>query len=65
MGNPYLKEELEGFDNAKDDAGNWLTAFGITIGVSSFNTRRKLNIYYLVECRLHAWMLFLYEMRLL
>ena len=41
MGNPVIKEEYEGFTNAKDDASNWLTAFIITIVVS--NSKRKLT----------------------
>ena len=35
MNNPYLKIELEGFENAGDDSSAWLTSFGIVLGVSS------------------------------
>ena len=34
MNNPYLKIELEGFENAGDDSSAWLTSFGIVLGVS-------------------------------
>ena len=34
MNNPYLKIELEAFENAGDDSSNWLTAFLTTLGVS-------------------------------
>ena len=35
MNNPYVKIELEGFENAGDDSTAWTTAFAITLGVSS------------------------------
>ena len=34
MNNPYLKIELEGFENASDDSSQWTVAFGIVLGVS-------------------------------
>ena len=37
MNNPYLKIELEGFENAGEDSSQWLTAFAIVIGVSKVN----------------------------
>ena len=36
MNNAFVKTQLEKFPNAGDDSSNWLTAFGITLGVSIF-----------------------------
>ena len=36
MGNPFVKIQLEGFTNAKDDSNNWTVGMGITLGVSIF-----------------------------
>ena len=35
MNNPFMKIELEGFDNAGDESSNWLTAFIYVLAVSS------------------------------
>ena len=34
MENPFVKIELEGFENAGDDASNWKTAFAVSIGLN-------------------------------
>ena len=34
MENPYVKTELEAFENAGDDANNWKTAFLITVALN-------------------------------
>ena len=41
MGNPYVKIELEAFENASDDASNWVTGFIITL---------VLNIICMIGC---------------
>ena len=62
MGNPFVKIELEQFENASDDASNWTIAFVITLGVSEVS---QLTPYAIAQRHLHAGVLPLHQVRLL